>query len=163
MSFPEGLLENGGLSKIYMACSQNSVFGKSREKNIEENLGCFFQPMGLQHSLLRQNDYTRIHSCYWFSVGPYCLIFRALDLFRVRKNYQDLNAISSLLSGAWPGTGLNKARCAAQCIAQTFSFEDLYWALMAGSEEVEGTMWGKKGSLDSSCLCFSICESVIKS
>lgn len=122
------------------------------KKNSEENLGCFFQPMGLQHSMLRQNDYTRIHSRYWFSVGPYCLIFGALDLFRVRKNYQDLNTISSLLSGPWPGTGLSKASCAAQCIAETFSFEDLYWAQMTGPEEVEQTMWGKKGSLDSTCL-----------
>lgn len=53
----------------------------------------------------------------------------------MRKNCQDLNASSSLLSGVLPGTGLNKA----QCIAETFTFEVLYWAQVAGSVEVEGT------------------------
>lgn len=76
----------------------------------------------------------------------------------MRKNCQDLNASSSLLSGVLPGTGLNKA----QCIAETFTFEVLYWAQVAGSVEVEGTEHNVQQEEDCSCLCFSIHESVIK-
>lgn len=57
----------------------------------------------------------------------------------MQKNCQDLNANSSFLKGALPGTGLSKASCAARYIAEIFSFEVLYWAQMTWSEEVEGT------------------------